>query len=457
MNKRALNKLIILYALVCVLLVSAPENADAVPSFKRQTGQDCTACHTIFPELTPFGRAFKLTGYVMNKTGKSYPSLPPISAMAQFSYSRTDASLPQGSIQDTWSTHSLHSENDVLGSPQQLSLFYGGQVYGKVGAFVQGTYANDTNNIFMDAVDIRYANNTTLWDKDLIFGVTLNNSPTIEDVWNSSPAFSFPYASSNIAPTPAAATLIDNSLAAQVGGVGLYTYWNNMFYTAASVYRTANNGITSSFGANNTIDTIVDGAMPYWRAAFNYQYDVHSFTIGTYGLSGNVFAGPFNNMPTDHFTDVAIDGQYQYIQDRHTASLQATWIHEDQDRSGSFSLGNAANQSDSLKTFRITGNYYYRTQLGTPGGSVGFFSTTGDSDSLLYSPNSISGSSTGSPDSNGVILQLDYLAPWQYANTKVSLQYYIYNKFNGSTTDYDGSGRNASDNNTLYLLVWLAF
>jgi hypothetical protein len=33
----------------------------------------------------------------------------------------------------------------------------------------------------------------------------------------------------------------------------------------------------------------------------------------------------------------------------------------------------------------------------------------------------------------------------------------MYQKFNGAETNYDGYGRNASDNNTLYLLIWLMF
>jgi hypothetical protein len=32
-----------------------------------------------------------------------------------------------------------------------------------------------------------------------------------------------------------------------------------------------------------------------------------------------------------------------------------------------------------------------------------------------------------------------------------------YQKFNGGTSNYDGSGRSASDNNTVYLLAWLMF
>lgn len=37
----------------------------AVPSFARQTGLACSACHYQFLALTPFGRQFKLNGYTL--------------------------------------------------------------------------------------------------------------------------------------------------------------------------------------------------------------------------------------------------------------------------------------------------------------------------------------------------------------------------------------------------------
>ena len=42
-------------------------------------------------------------------------------------------------------------------------------------------------------------------------------------------------------------------------------------------------------------------------------------------------------------------------------------------------------------------------------------------------------------------------------NTKLALQYTAYSNFNGASSIYDGFGRNASDNNALYLLSWFAF
>jgi hypothetical protein len=40
---------------------------------------------------------------------------------------------------------------------------------------------------------------------------------------------------------------------------------------------------------------------------------------------------------------------------------------------------------------------------------------------------------------------------------KFGLQYVHYNRFNGSVANYDGSGRNAADNNTLFAFAWVAF
>ena len=65
------------------------------------------------------------------------------------------------------------------------------------------------------------------------------------------------------------------------------------------------------------------------------------------------------------------------------------------------------------------------------------------------------GSRLGLPNTSGVIGEISYNA-WQ--NARIGLHYTAYNKFNGSSTAYDiTGGRNASDNNTLYLYLWTAF
>src|SRR5947209_20434033 len=68
-------------------------SARAVPSFARQTGLSCTACHTEFPILTEYGRQFKLGGYTMS-SGES--TIPPLAVMLQPSFTYTNKNQPGG-------------------------------------------------------------------------------------------------------------------------------------------------------------------------------------------------------------------------------------------------------------------------------------------------------------------------------------------------------------------------
>lgn len=88
---------------------------------------------------------------------------------------------------------------------------------------------------------------------------------------------------------------------------------------------------------------------------------------------------------------------------------------------------------------------------------MSLFSTTGSVDTGLYSIGAAPGvitSASGSPATKGWIGEFDYL-PW--LNTKVSVQYTPFGKFNGGNNNYDGYGRNASANDTTYFLLWLVF
>lgn len=447
MIRAGFSRVIFYLSIPGVMIFMLNQNVHAVPSFKRQTGMDCTVCHTVFPELTPFGRVFKLNGYAFSKSGKEYESPPPIAALLQASYTEQRGLSNRIDPFDD-------ASDAKFNVPQQASLFYGGKIYDKLGAFVQLTYDGVKNDIALDNTDIRYANNFILAGRHLTWGVTLNNNPTVQDVWNSTPAFGYPYAASAVAVTPAAATILDGTLAAQVGGAGFYAIWNNMIYAEFTAYRTNNKGITRPLGAGTTTSMVVDDFAPYWRLVLQYQWEKNSFSLGTYGMLANIFPGGATNGPTDKFTDTALDAQYQYQGGRHLFSVATTWIHEKQDWDASFPQGIAGNPSDKLDTFRMNADYYYRSPWGTLGGSVSYFSTTGDRDTGLYDPAPLTGSLTNSPDSQGFIVQADYVLKEQY---KLALQYIAYNKFNGATTNYDGSGRNASDNNTLYLLFWLMF
>ena len=86
--------------------------------------------------------------------------------------------------------------------------------------------------------------------------------------------------------------------------------------------------------------------------------------------------------------------------------------------------------------------------------TLGYFRTTGTIDPVLYASQPVVGSASGSPATRGWIGEVAVM-PW--LNTRLSLQYVAYGTFNGASTNYDGFGRQASDNNALYLLAWVVF
>ncbi len=463
-------------ASVLAVALVHPPGAIAVPSFARQTGMACEACHTVYPELTHFGRVFKASGYVLDNLKQvrdvnskkeqllELAQTPPLSIMLQISYTQLNKAVPD--LANT--TIPGEAQNGTAGFPQQLSLFYAGKIAPHFGAFVQITYANDSGTIGMDNTDLRFADTKILAnDQSLIYGVSVNNNPTVQDLWNSTPAFGFPYASSNATVSPLAGTAIDGALAQQVAGLSAYAFWNESLYAEVGGYRSAKQGATNQVtGAAGPLDgtssNVIEGISPYWRVAYERNWGRHSLEVGMYGADFKLLPGgsPDAPMPLqgpyNRFRDVAEDLQYQFLGEEQLFTLEATRIHESMGLDASFAASAVANRSNDLTTSRLWGTYYLRRKLG---GTVGYFATTGSVDPGLY-PAAAPGSAgtitsaNGSPDTRGWITELNYL-PW--LNTKLSLQYTKYTKFNGDGTNYDGVGRNASDNDTLYLLLWFSY
>src|SRR6476661_7907911 len=211
-------------ALLALLLSTASvQVAQAVPSFARQTGQECVACHVSFPELTPYGRYFKLTGYTIGKVAISKEGINyvPVAVMAQASVTSTRNN--KATDPETGETATVNQRNNgfVLCC---ASVFLAGKVTDYLGGFLQWSYDNLATTADgtlgghsgADNMDIRAVGKYSAvgaGEPDLIYGFTMHNNPTAQDVWNSTPAFGFPYTAAPLANTPAAATQIDGTLA----------------------------------------------------------------------------------------------------------------------------------------------------------------------------------------------------------------------------------------------------
>jgi hypothetical protein len=442
-------------------LIAAAAESVALPSFARQTGFECVACHVSWPELTPVGRQFKLGGYTLIKQAAADerplvsldkdgpPPLIPLAAFVQGSVTRTARTDTPGTDASSFPDQSQL----VL---QQLSLFLAGRVVDHVGAFAQWSYDGVAHHSAVDNVDLRVADRYEGSGLDVAWGLSLNNSPTMSDLYNSTPVWSFPFASSSVAPTPSAGTIIEGGLAQQVAGLSAYSMWNRTVYAELGGYRTAD-GVFSVLRAGSDRSTAAElqGTAPYGRLALQHEWDdgSQSAMVGAYGLRAKKYPDPLNpNGATDTFADVGVDAQYQYITSAHRISGQLNYIHETQDLEGTFGLANSANPRNKLSSFSAKVTYYYDVKYGV---SLGYHQLSGDADSGLYpSGVAVAGSASGRPDSSAFILELNWL-PWR--DRRFTLQYTAYQKFNGGTSNYDGLGRNAKDNNTLYLVAWFPF
>lgn len=427
------------------LVLLASTDAQAVPSYSRQMNMECSGCHTRFPQLNAFGRAFKLGGYTLagsaqiegkdenKKTIVGLDSLPPLSLMFQTSLTHT--------------AKSAGTQNNDVQFPQELSLFFAGRISPKMGAFLQITYEQEGDNFGLDNTELRYADSTTLAGKPLQWGVMLNNNPTIEDLWNSTPVWGFPWAGSSVAPSPSAGALIDGQLGQGVAGIGVYGMWDSAFYGAITLYRSAKLGeLAPTFASENTID----GVAPYWRLAWQHNWGANYLEVGTYGLWAKLIPAGLTGQK-DSYVDIAGDFQYEHpLGPGQNITVHGTVIHEHRSLDATFAAEGAAAAANDLDTFRIDAGYI----SGDWSAVIGYFRQSGDSDVLLYPANAVDGSRTGSPDSHGFLVQGIY-SPWR--NVQLTLQYRLYGEFNGAHANYDGSGRNAGDNDTLYLLGWFAW
>ena len=449
-NRRWARLSVLACALIFVsFLITSPRPAQAVPSFARQTGQPCAACHTAFPELTPFGRRFKLSGYSL-EGGTS--SLPPVAAMIMQSYTHTEAK------QDSAPDPGLKTNDNFV--TQQVTGFVAGKIYGDLGAFIQVTGNPVTGGFALDASDIRYVKGFNLFGQDGFLGIDANNTPTVEDPWNTTNAFAFPEISSTVAAYSPPGTHID-ALAQQVAAAGMYVFWDDMFYADFTAYGGLNQNTLEALGENpGPTPDVQPTWMPYWRLAFEPHWGDNYLMVGTFGLYGETIPQGQYGIGTDKYLDIGVDSQYQYDGDKYSVTVKASNIYEVQKFDATYSQMGSSNPKDWQDNFKLNASYVWDHTYSL---SAGYFNVTGSNDAILNSAGV-----SGTPNGSGLVFDLAYLpfshgSTWLYStyNARIGLQYTKYLQVYGGNNNFDGSGlggtHNASGNNTLFLYAWLAF
>jgi hypothetical protein len=425
-----------------VLLLSATmvsRQALAVPSFAVQTGQPCATCHigAFGPHLTPQGRDFKLHGYVASD-GKDHGL--PLAFVTETSFTHTATAQPGGAAPG-------FKPNDNV-AVDQVAAYYAGRITPELGAFMEFKFDGVEQKAKVDNIDIRHARETELFGKDALWGVTINNAPTVQDAWNSSPIWGFPFNRSPLAPTPTAATLVDGALAQRVIGVGAYVLWNDLLYWEADAYKGLNSGAIAALG-----QAPIDGSdrtttfMPYGRVALIRDWEKHHLELGAFALSASVVPGDEQTLGLGaRKTDTAFDATYQYITDptkvtSDRLSAHATFIHETARMdAGAAQALTGALPDHALDTMRVDISYSFAATI-TP--SIQYFRTTGTADINYW------GTPNGSPNSDGMIFEIGYVpwgkpdSPFPNVNLRLAVQYVNYFTFDGTST-------NARSNNNFF-------
>jgi len=453
-------------AVLMIALVS-PAVVNALPAFMRQTGQNCAACHAggQFPELTAYGRLFKLTGYTLGER-----SAVPFAVMGVLSDSKVrNTSKSPDPSQD------FQKDGDPIFATG--SVFAAGKITDNIGAFLQVTYDNYASqsddgsfhgHSSADNMDIRFADRLIDEHRDLIYGVSFNNNPSVQDVWNSAAAW-MQYVP---VPSPTSSRFIDGSApypgfaaGGNIAGITAYAFWNQTLYAEFGGYRSAE-GIASfmSAGVADGDKTKLEGNNPYWRVALSHQWGPHNLMIGTSGMVAHVYDDPLDTsdpLSVHRYRDIGVDAQYQLLSDPHVVTLQAAYSR-DTHRYPAF-LANQpvtdadgaplpnTNARDRTSVFRSKASYVYDAHVG---GSLSWFNQTGTTDSALYDPTPVGGNIRGNPAIRGWTAEAFWL-PVQ--NVRVGVQYTGYSKYNGARDNYDGTGRNAADNNSLFVYLWAAY
>jgi hypothetical protein len=235
----------------------------ALPSFARQTNQECSTCHigSFGPQLTAYGIKFKIGGYL--ETNVSDAPLIPLSGMALAGFTATNS--------DITPPNSSYNANNNL-ALIQASAFLAGKLYDNIGSLIQGTYDGVSKKFLLDMVDIRYARETSLFDEDMTVGLSLNNNPTAQDPFNSSAAWRFPYATTSLANVPGTSPLIDGALAGTVFGLTGYTYLDRGIYAEFGGYMPSSPQYqyvtTGSAVTPSSPSYSLSGFAPYGRLAY---------------------------------------------------------------------------------------------------------------------------------------------------------------------------------------------
>jgi hypothetical protein len=311
-------------------------------------------------------------------------------------------------------------------------------------------------------MDIRAAHTFELAGKETIIGLSLNNNPGVQDPFNTMPVWGFPYTSSALAfGLGGAGTLINGGLEQRVTGLSAYTFWNNLLYAEIGTYRSLSPTMQSKFGLGRRTTSgrlgggtvLASGRLPGPEEAGLQRRRVRAQHLAA---AGPQRAGTQQVQRPRRRCVVPVPRARAS-----TCTVNTSFIRERQTRDAWLAAGEADNRKGHLNEFKLNGSYHYDQ---TWGATVGRFLTTGTADGALYAAgNGDFGFANGRPTAPATSCRptgrrgarrpgapRGPTCAWAPSTPMLP-------EFNGAKRNYDGNGRDAKDNNTLFLFAWTSF
>ncbi len=248
--------------------------AHAVPSFARQTGAECAACHigSYGPHLTAYGILFKLGGYTDTGGARGKDAVPLSMQM------RLLRSSP--------------AQGNATTQVDEASVYLAGRLTDNIGSFIDTQRQENPNgvaapvNTYLHNVDLRYVREAKVGGKDALFGVSVNNSPGVQDPIDANQIWGFPALGTDgslLNPS------VSGSLPHRVLGATAYTYVDKAWYSEFGAYGTLSRGAQQSLGLNPDANDpgAINGIAPYWRLAYIRDFKTQMVSFGVYGIAAD--------------------------------------------------------------------------------------------------------------------------------------------------------------------------
>ncbi len=341
--------------------VILPSEANALPSFARQTGFTCSTCHTIPPRLNKYGMFFKMRGYT---EGQALANLP-----AGDNYTITKFNPISVRVLSYPYSKKKGEDKEVI-FPDEFMIAFAGRITENVGAVLEPIYEAEE-----EEWDVEYARIAVVKDfNGLLLGVMGGwTSPTGTD-----PFISLDYHGRRLTRQKATPhDALTNSGLQDIfdfnnRGVSLYAYYANMLYVNLGAYTGTSRLENEDAGIEEELIN-KKGADPidiYGRVALTPPTGVADINVGAFLYSGKDKLQAPDGTPLtidsttyekNKATRIGLDlGVQKYFANGFMAELLALFL------SGKDKLGTSGGTTQEVKHsgFNLSGTFYWKNRVG---------------------------------------------------------------------------------------------